>query len=89
MYSSIPAVDVPAAAPAPKRSYTRLAAVPAVMALLSFAGVAGYSQLKAERVVTPARGMVTASKTDHVHEGVDETRQDRHVCRCFLISERF
>ena len=60
MYSSIPAVDVPAAAPAPKRSYTRLAAVPAVMALLAFAGVAGYSQLKAQRVVTPARGMVTA-----------------------------
>ena len=60
MYSSIPAVDVHAAAHAPKRSYTRLAAVPAVMALLAFAGVAGYSQLKAQRVVTPARGMVTA-----------------------------
>jgi len=98
-YQSIPAVVETPAPPASKRSYTRLAVVPTVMALVAFAGVAGYSQMSsASRQATPARGMITqlaqtiASKSqgdDYYAPGVSCTEMSETFNRCVDYESAF
>merc|ERR1719235_841577 len=101
-YESIPRVELepPAAAPAPRRSWARLAAVPVMVALCAFAGVAGYSQLSksAARPTTPARAMIThlartiAAKTqgdDYYAPGLSCTSMEETFNRCVDYESSF